>query len=62
MTPYPYEAVVVAALNVWAELLKLERERIDGMDPELRKREDAVRVAGFERIEKILSKIEGLGK
>tara|TARA_R110000868_G_scaffold79953_2_gene227233 strand:+ start:131 stop:310 length:180 start_codon:yes stop_codon:yes gene_type:complete len=58
----PYEAVIVAALNFGTKLLELVIEDRNTMDPEIRKRFDSIRIAGLERVERILSSIEKLGK
>lgn len=62
MPTLPFEAVIVAALNFGTRLVDLAIEDRKGMDPELIKRFDAVRIEGLERIERILSAIEQIGK
>lgn len=62
LTIYPYEALAVAALNFGIKLIDLVITDRETMDPEIRKRFDAVRVAGLERVERILAGIESLGK
>jgi len=62
MSPYPYEALVVAALKFGEKLIDLAIADRETMDPEIRKRFDAVRVAGLERVERILSSVGALGK
>lgn len=58
----PYEAVIVAALNFGAKLVELAQADRETMDPAVRARFDAVRVAGLERVERLLAAIEGLGR
>ena len=62
MTPYPYEALLVAALNFGAKLIDYAAKDRETMDPEIRKRFDNVRVSGLERVERILDSIERIGK
>ena len=54
----PYESVIVAALQFGTALIELAAKDRETMDPETRKRFDAVRVAGLERVERILSALE----
>jgi len=51
--------IIIAALNFGTALLELARADRETMDPELRKRFDLVRIAGLERVERILSTMEG---
>ena len=55
----PYEGVIVAALQFGTALIDLAKTDRETMDPETRKRFDAVRLAGLERVERILSALEG---
>jgi hypothetical protein len=55
----PYEAVIVAALEFGTALIELAAKDRETMDTETRKRFDAVRLAGLERVERILSALEG---
>lgn len=57
---YPYEAVMVAALNFGSKLIELEIENLKEMDPDLKRRMQLVRVQGLERVERILSGLEAL--
>jgi hypothetical protein len=50
--------VIVAALQFGTALIDLAKTDRETMDPETRKRFDAVRVAGLERVERILSALE----
>lgn len=54
----PYEGVIVAALNFGTALVELAEKDRETMDPEIRKRFDLVRIAGLERVERILSALE----
>ena len=55
----PYEGVIVAALQFGTALIELAAKDRETMDPEIRKRFDLVRIAGLERVERILSALEG---
>lgn len=54
----PFESVIVAALNFGTALVELAQKDRETMDPEIRKRFDLVRIAGLERVERILSALE----
>jgi len=54
----PYEGVIVAALQFGTALIELAAKDRETMDPEIRKRFDLVRIAGLERVERILSALE----
>jgi hypothetical protein len=55
----PYESVIVAALTFGAKLLDFAAAHREGMSQANRDRLDAVQIAGLERVEKILSALEG---
>jgi hypothetical protein len=54
----PFEAVLVAALNFGTKLIELIAIDRQTMDPETRAKLDAVRVAGLERVERIMAMVE----
>lgn len=54
----PFEGVIIAALNFGTALIELAKTDRETMDPETRKRFDSVRIAGLERVERILSALE----
>lgn len=53
------DQIVVAALQFGTALLELAKTDRETMDPAIRKRFDEVRIAGLERVERILSLMEG---
>lgn len=53
------DQIIVAALQFGTALLELAKTDRETMDPEIRKRFDEVRIAGLERVERILSLMEG---
>ena len=53
------EQIVVAALQFGTALIELAKTDRETMDPAIRKRFDEVRIAGLERVERILSLMEG---
>lgn len=55
----PYEGVIVAALQFGAKLLDFASAHRAGMSQENRDKLDAIQIAGLERVEKILSLLEG---
>ena len=55
----PYESVIVAALTFGAKLLDFASAHRAGMSQGNRDKLDAIQIAGLERVEKILSLLEG---
>lgn len=53
------DQIVVAALQFGTALIELAKTDRETMDPAIRKRFDEVRIAGLERVERILSLMEG---
>lgn len=58
LSPYPYEAVIVAALELAKSIVDLTKSNREGMDPEVRKRFDLIHVAALERLERIVAMAE----